>query len=446
MNIKNNQMTRNIIVILSLCFLSFIYFLIFYPGELTPDSQNQYQMAITGQYGDHHPFIMSFLWHYLDLIYTGSAPMLLWHHLLLWGGIYNLYRGLKHYNWSPLVFFTPFIPNIAVYAGHIWKDVGFAYSFFFVLSYMSYACLQKKNITYFNLFLLLLVLMYGTLVKFQAFYLAPIVLIWMAWHKSNYGPLKQIIKSIIPIGIIFYSLIKLIIFIGPEVKPDHAWQYVKLYDLAALSVETKQDLIPSKNKTPIFSIEELKKRFNHQRVDDLVFVEPIVQKGTNDEERSELYHTWLSQVIKHPIYYLKHRTQNLMYTLLSTIGFGIIKDNTNQISYLKTLPPQTIEMILRIPCFIFLAHALTILIGFFYWILSIYSYINNKNQLASIPLFFFNSIALSMVLILLFCSMAGTPRYTYISVLLINASHAFAFLCGRDLLKISRNKKAKQLA
>lgn len=424
-----------------LLFFSYVVFL--WPGEMSPDSMVQYAAAVSGQYSDHHPFIMSFLWRYLNYLHTGSGLMLLFHLCLLWSGVFFIYRSLEQYAWSPFLFGIPFIPNVWAYAGMIWKDVGCAFSFFCVLSYMSYACLCKKNITLPKLFLMLIILGYGSLVKFQGAYLAPIVLVWIAWHRVHYGTFRQFSLSAIPVAMIFYGMVYGITLIGPTVKQDHAWQFVKLYDLAAISVQTGEDLFPKENKTAIFSMEEVYKRFNHKRVDDLVYGDAILIKSKNEEERNVLYQTWLKQVISHPFLYLHHRLVNLWDTLQPIPGFYKITDFISRVVPEMPFIEKNLIGLAKIPCYLFLAHFMTILLGIFYFGLSVATYYQNKYQRASIPLFFLTSTALFLVFILLFCSMAGTPRYTYLSVVLINGAHGFAYVCWRDFFKYKRREEGE---
>ena len=55
-----------------------------WPGIISPDAIGQYAIAHSGLYTDHHPPLMSFVWHYLDLIYPGPGMLLLLHLLMLY--------------------------------------------------------------------------------------------------------------------------------------------------------------------------------------------------------------------------------------------------------------------------------------------------------------------------------------------------------------------------
>src|SRR5581483_833197 len=58
--------------------------LMLWPGVMSLDASSQYAVAISGEYSDHHPPLMSFLWRYLDYIYHGPAPMFIFHLSMLY--------------------------------------------------------------------------------------------------------------------------------------------------------------------------------------------------------------------------------------------------------------------------------------------------------------------------------------------------------------------------
>lgn len=104
---KQNQLFLLLILFAFHLFLTF-------PGELSPDSQGQYAMAISGNYTNHHPFIMSWLWHHLDMIYKGPALMLIFHMTLLYSSLLFLWAALKNFSHRWIIFLIPFVRNIFI--------------------------------------------------------------------------------------------------------------------------------------------------------------------------------------------------------------------------------------------------------------------------------------------------------------------------------------------
>ena len=105
---------------------------LFWPGTLTPDSESQYAMAISGIYADHHPPLMSFVWRYLDKIYPGPSLLLLFHLSLLYVSVLYLIKSLNNVCYRFFFLLLPWIPQVFIFSGIIWKDVGYAFSFLLV--------------------------------------------------------------------------------------------------------------------------------------------------------------------------------------------------------------------------------------------------------------------------------------------------------------------------
>ncbi len=417
---------------------SLLHLVLIWPGILSPDSQGQYMMAISGIYGDHHPPLMSFVWRYLDRIYEGPGMIFLLHISLLYGAIFYLIKSIKSYSCRYIILLLALIPQIFLYSIMIWKDVGFTFCFLFVASYLAYLSSNQQQPSWHKTILLIIILLYGTAIKFQAQYCAPILLGWIAYIFANYQiSTKKFIKTYLMILISFYLLLNSINWILiPNIQKNHAWQLVKIYDLAAISLETNTDLFPAFTKNKNFTMQEMFNRLNrhpldrskYYMVDDLIFGDAILKSGTNQQERRELYFAWVKAIIKYPLAYIKHRSINMTSMLLYHPAF-------------KHISPFVINnnlLHLTVNSFIYLTFsnlipAILSVIYLIYGILLLKKIDNiNSYNWFSIPLVCFNAIGIMMILVLFFCSMAGTPRYTYITVCMAHASHVFAYLAYRS--------------
>jgi hypothetical protein len=201
--------------------------------------------------------------------------------------------------------------------------------------------------------------------------------------------------------------------------------------LAAISLGAQQDFIPDFNKTSQYSFKKLQENFGYPAVDPLVFFEDPILKITKDPtQMQELAQRWTKAVTNYKMLYLKHRLHNMQYILLLRPGyerevvdvaFGVTNNfPVNSISY------KIIEYAVGGIFYLLMSHLPVVILGVCYIILALYNW--NKS-LSSRALLGFNATAMVMVILLFFMSMAGTPRYTYISVLLIHASHIFAYHC-----------------
>src|SRR3989338_4958696 len=271
--------------ILGLLFI--LHLALFWPGILTSDSQTQYQIALTATYSDHHPALMSFVWRYLNFIYEGSGLMLFLHLGLLYLGVYHFSKSFKSTLEKGLCVLTPFFPAVLSFSGMIWKDVGCSYGYFLCCALLARASNEQKPFGFLGHTLFLSVLFYATAIKFQAQYCAPIFLgSYVFFHLKNASNSKKILSTLSVIFVFFLALFQVNKSLVPSSKENHSWQFVKLYDIAAVSVSVKKDLFPDFCHTTQFSDEKLRILFNHESVDDLVFTsEAILKVGQTPLER-----------------------------------------------------------------------------------------------------------------------------------------------------------------
>ena len=411
-----------------------VHLLIMWPGMLSSDSKVQYAMAIAGVYSDHHPPLMSFIWRYLDHIVPGSGMMFLLQISLLYGSIFYLINSVKSYRGSLLFLLLPLIPQIFNYSNEIWKDAHFTFSFLFVASYLSHLTLNKLKPNWYTITILLIILLYGTAVKFQAQFCAPILLAWIAYICANYKIYsKKFIKIFGVLCLSFYFILNSINYILiPNVQKNYSWQFVKIYDLAAISIAVNQDLFPNFTKNKNFTMQELKSRlhrkpldrFKYYMVDELIFGDAILKIGSNKVERQELYFAWAKAVYNYPLIYFKHRTINMLSMLLYHPSFKYVNN------FLKNNYNYTVlYCITNSVLYLTMSNLIPAILSFIYFILGIFAL--RTMIWAAVPLISFNAVSIIMLITLFFCSMAGTPRYTYITICMVHASHVFAYLCLR---------------
>lgn len=120
--------------ILLLAALAFIL-LSHYPGSFNPDSLEQYEQALTGQYNDWHPPVMAFLWSLFLPLAQGALPMFIFQLGLLTASVILLYvhhARISHRRWVFLA--LPALPWIMALAGLLVKDVSMAFSLLFAFT------------------------------------------------------------------------------------------------------------------------------------------------------------------------------------------------------------------------------------------------------------------------------------------------------------------------
>ncbi len=426
--IRLSKHPLGLVIAMGLCHLWIVW-----PGYWTSDTQAQYLMALSGLYNDHHPPMMSWVWGYLNNIWAGSGPLLLLHFSFLYGAIFYFIKSFGQQKIRFAFLLLPLIPQIFVYAGFIWKDVGFAFSFLCCAAYLSYCTSVQKPVRVFPLAVIFIILLYGTALKFQAQYCAPLVLLWISYSFSHYTiNFKRFVPIFCALLLVFYGGLRALNdYWVPESQRNYSWQYVKIYDLAAMSAESGVMLLPDFTRNKNFSQKALVDFFqpsnNVASVDDLVFgADPILRKGENPLERAALYNAWAEGVRSYPKLYLKHRVQNVLHTLLSRPGFMYVPKVLSLISTPDTTLYRVLYSSLGFAFFVFMSHINVAILCLIYLL---YSAKMNQQSWAATPLLFLNAIGLMTLLMFLFFSMAGTPRYTYVLVCMVHASHLFAYQC-----------------
>jgi hypothetical protein len=423
--------------VLLIFFLINLY--IFWPGQMNSDSISQYKAAITGVYFDHHPPMMSLLWRFLDHVIPGPGLILLFHLLMLYGACFIFMLCFETY--SKLKWFyvlMPIWPSISFYSFMIWKDAGFAFSFLLASAILSYFMVNKKHPNLLIILFILVLLFYGTGVKYQAMFVLPFMVTGLAYVSNNFKFNFNFFLIGIGLYLMIFGLVdKLNNYFVPESQKNHSWQYVKLYDLTAISLKTNEPLFPEfVIKNPNFSMESVKSKYNIDRVDDLVFFEGSpLKKGETPQERQEVLNYWKTNVLKYPSFYLQHRFNIWKNTILSmpfkqleTLDFS----HWNSLSWLDWLfKSKAFHIFIEIFRYL-LSFILLLPLIIFYFILSLF-YLNKRRF--ALPLFMMSGVALLFVIVLFFFSMAACLRYVYISVCMVFACHAFAIKLLKDVNK-----------
>jgi hypothetical protein len=475
--LKNPLLCLFLMGVLQLC--------IMWPGLLSSDSQVQYAQAIAGAYSDHHPPFMSFIWRYLDKIYPGPGLMLLLQLSLLYGALAFYMKSFVSLKSRLLWLFVPLIPHVFIFSSVILKDVGFAFSFLLCTAYLGYCAAHHQKPRWYALTLVWIILLYGTALKFQAQYCALIVLAWMAFMMSdNSMRSKRFIVWCLSLSLAFYAaLYGINRALVPEAQKNHAWQYVKIYDLAGIAARTKDSTFPDFAKLPGFSMEAFLKQFDgkNNRVDELVMSNPavgheaILRIGRDPVERDTLYTAWLRALKHHPVFYLQHRFQNLSHTLLSPPGFtmgprviekiaaphtttykilyglgralsqGVSEVSDSEIEAAVSEADSVLYdslgyQALALLAFLGMSHAVPALLCVAYCVLGLRAL---GRTWAALPLVCMNAVGLALILVLFFCSMAGTLRYTYVMVCMVHASHLFAYRCYQALRSTSLQQSSE---
>lgn len=399
--------------------LMVLHFTSAYPGGMTPDTFDQYTQSLSGKYYSQHPPLMSMLWSCFHFIYQGPETMLLLQLLFLWAGVLLLFYADCQNKVRFLYLLIPFLPNILAESGIIWKDVGFAFSSFFVTAVCIFYTYKQSKMKLPIAVGLIIICFYLVGVKFQAQFIAPILILYI---------LSLYLKVSLPVRIITCTIISsLIILINNFIISNftidtHFKQCRQLWDIAGISVRANDDsLFPHYvRQSPLYDFEKVQKNYTPQLVNALIFPEDKIYIMTQDPKQLQaMDRAHINAILRHPIYYLKHRIENFTYLMQSTahnpyygfitekleakkLGIDVEGSNLKQLTvkYLNLFPKSLVKN--------WTSFILTI-------IYSIYLLKNRSSKKTEhIILRYTTSICLVFTCVMFFITLAADHRYYYI--------------------------------
>lgn len=410
--------------------------ILFWPGYMSPDSIGQLNQGLSGNYSDHHPPMMSFCWRMLHFIYTGSQAYLIFQLFLLLCAICILQTIVKQWGLKCMIALILLIPNIAAYSGAIWKDVSFAYSFLLAAMLLLQSNILRRKLTYSKIVLILLLLIYGVGVKYQAQFVLPVMSLWLGLSmtdtKLNF---KAVFIAVIVTAFVFLSVFLFNKTLVPAEKKQYSWQMVKLYDLVGMSLRVEKNLLPEfVTSAKDFSMESVKQRYSSERVDELLrdwYPGAPLSLAKDEKERDLLWVTWAKAVIHYPSAYLSHRF---------SVWFNMVsKSPIKPLAKLSSLErlPQKIQLLLKheengLFRLIRESTRFVLMLPFLFIYIGLGIYLYKHNNLYGLPLIMMNFAGLSLLLVLFIFSMAADLRYIYFSTCFMLFSHPIAFLALQE--------------
>ncbi len=407
-----------------------------WPGVMSLDATGQYMAAKAGVYSDHHPPLMSFVWRYLDFIYPGPATMFLLHLLMLYAAaaLFLFLFKQSRFKWWYVAY--PILPSIMAYTALIVKDTGFTYCYLLSAALMTFLCLkQVQRYKVPILAIICVLLFYGTAVKFQAKFILPFFTLGVAYCLFGYQFNKRAIVTAIGLCVFLLTAIhatntKLV----PSAQEAHSWQYVKIYDLSAISLALDTPLYPQFIlQQPQFNFGAVKDKFLTREVDPLVFdTGAVIQLGKNSQQREELWQYWFITIKQHPWLYLKSRLKLFSYNLTTAPC-----DRNNPVKFLATTRLSPLLNLPGVSASINTGYLVFKIMLRFMWLLPLtfaYAYLGLKyfkRCSAAAPLLLLSASSLSLMFVLLFFSMAATARYVFLCTCFMHAAHGLAYMTLR---------------
>lgn len=332
-----NNSTRILCVLFTVVpfLLSFICFLSYYPGWMSPDSIAQYSEAKSGLYNDWHPPLMAWWWGMLLNLWDGPQPILIQNLLFYWGG-WGLLAWWAKKRIGVLAIAIPLVglwPGVSFPLGQIWKDIWFAVPLLYLWMMLLNIEEEDRKLSTTERFIGLFCIMLSISAKTNGIVSLPFLAFYWSTLEIKVG------KNITGRRITFTGAL-LLIGIGVPlaistqlpIRNTNSFQYTQVYDLLAISVAENENFLPKYVKEKINSI-DLADLYVIGNNNKLFYDSFGNLTTTNPQDLSELNSLWISTILSHPTPYVRHRWANFLSLLRfgephpATVAAPVIVDN-----------------------------------------------------------------------------------------------------------------------
>ncbi len=383
--------------------------LVFPPKNIQPDTMHMLQDSISLRYTDWVSPLTILLWHGLNYLKEGFDLMLALNLAFLWGAILIGLHSFKEKKIAYWFLVIPFVPSILIDSGNILKDTIFSYGYMFIAMFLVNKTIHKEDLKVWQVILLVGGILYFSMLKVQAKFIFPFMIWWIIWltPKSNsQQSANYILKGIMVVLISVSVLVGMQkcnqFFITRQTNTNY-WQYVKIYDLAGMSVFANKMYVPSflfKHKK--VTIQDINKTYDYLWEPLIVYEYSPLKRLQNEHELELLLIAWKQAIRENPWAYLQHRGR-LWFKILSASAFKgkFVEWVGEQSPLLKIAPMFSLFSFLPLlPIFLY-----------FWWLgvrrMREYEY--------ALPLFMLSSMGLMLIGVLFICSLAAAGRYIYFS-------------------------------
>lgn len=149
---------RNLITFLIPFCLFIFLLLVFSPGIISYDSNNQWQQVISNNINNAHPFLSTYFMYLLSKIWNSPTVVLVFQVFIFayfWMHICNIIRKNNKNSDKKILIYTivmSFVPIISLYSITLWKDILYSYYLMFIMYYFYKGVKENFKYSYLDLF------------------------------------------------------------------------------------------------------------------------------------------------------------------------------------------------------------------------------------------------------------------------------------------------------
>jgi hypothetical protein len=284
----------------------------FWPGQMSFDSAYAWWQARGGATTDIAPPMFVFVWRIVDALHEGPALMFALHLALFWSGLVLLAVALRlsALRAIALMLIAAFAPVPWLLRGHVWTDVALFSALLFATG-----ALARAHATRRRRWLLAAVpaLIYAAGVRHNAM---PAMLPFAVWFG---GIALAPAATRGRIAVVTVALVAIIVGITALVNAEvqrrvPLWPATAEWDLAAISIDTGEMLLPSFMIGPGLDVPELATAYRDWSITPMLQTtqhglrDPFMEPFTS-EQLATLKGAWLGEIRAHPRAWLSHHWQ-----------------------------------------------------------------------------------------------------------------------------------------
>ncbi len=315
----------------SICFVMLLACGIFaavrFPGEMNPDSQSQFQQAMSGVYNDWHPPIMARLWSFFLLFSNGVWTMFVFQ-ILCWGLAFGILAlaleraGHRVAAWAVVA--IGLFPSFLMHIVNIHKDVGLAATLMLAIALVANYRLANQKLPPLAVAAVTSLLLYAGLVRSNSWFAVMPILVWMTWPNR----LKRPITLALACGIVGVLLVPVSSLINQNIlsaRPAGALRTLQIFDLAGI-VKFSRDTTVVEDKIALAEIDDcyspiIADIFYHGGrcgfLWDAIAGSHDTPEGLGSEQPdntapqpARLTPLWIKAIYQHPLAYAEHRVNH----------------------------------------------------------------------------------------------------------------------------------------
>lgn len=294
-----------------------------YPGIIYGDTYNQYYQALTNNYEDWHPPILSHIWR-IFLITTGTKYSLYAILIIINSlSLVLLLSNLKKRYVALLYLILYFSPLFFSYFGWVYKDF-FLATLILLISGLLPIYLKHKNIIF--RIILILLLIFTSLFRANAAFITAPIIMYLAFSNWN----KKIICYSVLLSILLVLVQSPINHTILKAHKNYPIISLKIFDISGISHFSKINYFPiglSDNEKDMV----LGKCYSSELWDNYAgwgkcsFLLNKLNSGNNNNIKTVnelLTKQWIASIKKHPYYYIKHRISHFIIFLTNHNSYG----------------------------------------------------------------------------------------------------------------------------